>query len=114
MHLERKRRGYGKDPLSDNLADPTGRAPLVLFALGTNMGIKRIVATGGHGESERVGRQLNKASPSTPYGRRCTSPTTATSATDSSPTRAAQALCLTLVVNCVAAFNAGFLTPAVE
>jgi hypothetical protein len=28
--------------------------------------------------------------------------------------QAAQALCLTLVVNCVAAFNAGLLTPAVE
>lgn len=28
------------------------RLLLVLFALGTNMGIKRIVATGGHGESE--------------------------------------------------------------
>jgi hypothetical protein len=28
--------------------------------------------------------------------------------------QASQALCLTLVVNCVAAFNAGLLTPAVE
>jgi hypothetical protein len=52
------------------------RLLLVLFALGTNMGIKRIVATGGHGESERVGASSTRASPSTPYGRRCTSPTT--------------------------------------
>lgn len=34
------------------------RPLLVLFALGTNMGIKRVVATGKHGESEAVLRRI--------------------------------------------------------
>jgi hypothetical protein len=34
------------------------RLLLVLFALGTNMGIKRVVATGKHGESEAVLRRI--------------------------------------------------------
>ncbi|MET7300675.1 Tn3 family transposase [Embleya sp. NPDC005575] len=34
------------------------RLLLVLFALGTNMGIKRVVATGKHGESEEVQRRI--------------------------------------------------------
>ncbi|MGW4889963.1 Tn3 family transposase [Streptomyces murinus] len=34
------------------------RLLLVLFALGTNMGIKRVVATGKHGESEAVLRRM--------------------------------------------------------
>lgn len=36
------------------------RLLLVLFALGTNMGIKRIVSTGGHGESEAVLRHVRR------------------------------------------------------
>ncbi|MGH9021935.1 MAG: Tn3 family transposase, partial [Acidimicrobiia bacterium] len=36
------------------------RLLLVLFALGTNMGIKRIVATGGHGESEAALRNVRR------------------------------------------------------
>jgi len=47
------------------------RLLLVLFALGTNMGIKRIVSTGGHGESEAALRHVRRmyvspASASTP------------------------------------------------
>jgi hypothetical protein len=34
------------------------RLPLVLFALGTNMGIKRVAVTGKHGESEAVLRRV--------------------------------------------------------
>jgi TnpA family transposase len=36
------------------------RLLLVLFALGTNMGIKRIVSTGGHGESEAALRHVRR------------------------------------------------------
>ena len=36
------------------------RLLLVLFALGTNVGIKRIVATGGHGESEAALRHVRR------------------------------------------------------
>jgi len=36
------------------------RLLLVLFALGTNMGIKRVVATGGHGESEGALRNVRR------------------------------------------------------
>jgi len=61
-----------------------------------------------------VGRQLNKGESLHAPRETVHFATTAMSATASSPNQAAQALCLTLVINCVAAFNAGLVTPAVE
>ena len=45
-------------PPRNNVSRTGTGALLCLFALGTNMGIKAIVATGEHGESEAARRRV--------------------------------------------------------
>ena len=49
-------------PPRNNVSRTGTGALLCLFALGTNMGIKAIVATGEHGESEAARRRVGRSS----------------------------------------------------